>query len=301
MEAFATAVEPSGVSSTTAILLSITYTLLYVLPFYLLQSTRPTPTLDRDSPGVIRSRIRSVSITVILSNLLTFYVLITYGHYSVPNASHLLGLYPVSLSTLIRPLALTALLFLGPLYLTTIVHKSISPFRALKHLRTWQGTRNYIAGPLTEELLFRSAIIPLHILANYSSRSLILLTPLYFGIAHIHHLYEFRLTHPSAPVAAVLARTLFQFAFTTVFGWYASFVFLRTGCVWSVVLVHAFCNWMGFPKLWGKVRVWDEKQGKLVDGGRTVVYYVLLVAGLASFIMALRSRWDLGGQALVKL
>ena len=43
-------------------------------------------------------------------------------------------------------------------------------------------------------------------------------------------------------------QVLFQFAFTTIFGWYATFVFLRTGHLSAAVVVHAFCNGMGFPR-----------------------------------------------------
>lgn len=43
-------------------------------------------------------------------------------------------------------------------------------------------------------------------------------------------------------------QVVFQGAFTTVFGWYAAFVFLRTGHLASAYVVHAFCNTMGFPR-----------------------------------------------------
>jgi len=43
------------------------------------------------------------------------------------------------------------------------------------------------------------------------------------------------------------AQVFFQSAYTTVFGWYATWLFLRTQSLASPVLVHAFCNWMGFP------------------------------------------------------
>ena len=81
----------------------------------------------------------------------------------------------------------------------------------------------------------------------------ILLTPLYFGIAHIHHFYEFTLTNQRTPLGPALAITLFQFSYTVIFGWYASFVFLRTGSLLAVVLCHSFCNWMGLPRVWGRV------------------------------------------------
>ncbi|MCJ1318291.1 hypothetical protein MMC15_003619 [Xylographa vitiligo] len=116
---------------------------------------------------------------------------------------------------------------------------------------------NNYQGPFTEELLFRSLLLPLALLSqpnpSASKPRLILLTPLYFSIAHIHHLYEFKLAHPRTPLLPTLLMTLFQFSYTTIFGWYAAFVFLRTGSLGSVVLCHAFCNWMGLPRLWGKV------------------------------------------------
>jgi len=47
---------------------------------------------------------------------------------------------------------------------------------------------------------------------------------------------------------------LFQFAFTSVFGWYATWVFLSTRSLWAPVAVHAFCNWLGLPDVRRMVR-----------------------------------------------
>lgn len=44
-----------------------------------------------------------------------------------------------------------------------------------------------------------------------------------------------------------LLQVFFQFAYTTVFGWYATHIFLSTGHLAAAVAVHTFCNWMGFP------------------------------------------------------
>ena len=40
---------------------------------------------------------------------------------------------------------------------------------------------------------------------------------------------------------------MFQFTYTTVFGMYSSYLFVRTGHFTAPFLVHAFCNFMGFP------------------------------------------------------
>lgn len=143
-------------------------------------------------------------------------------------------------------------------------------------------------------------IIPLHVLAHFSGKQIIFLTPLYFGIAHIHHLYEFRLTHPQTPLLLAVLRSLFQFTYTSLFGFFAAFVFLRTGNVYSAILAHTFCNWMGLPRLYGRVGVEaGEPIGPPVAGNKnddddapryqskgimwTATYYMLLVAGAVGF------------------
>jgi prenyl protein peptidase len=94
----------------------------------------------------------------------------------------------------------------------------------------------------------------------------------HFRQAHIHHAYEFYLNHPDA-ISAMVVRTLFQFAYTTLFGWFATFVFLRTGSVWVVIATHSFCNFMGVPHL------------GLVDGPRwrSVIYIACLFGGAWGF------------------
>lgn len=82
---------------------------------------------------------------------------------------------------------------------------------------------------------------------------LTVLPPLYFGIAHIHHFYEFRLTHPSVPLVSAVVRSALQLAYTTLFGAYASYLFLKTGSLPAVIILHVFCNWVGLPRLWGRV------------------------------------------------
>lgn len=160
-------------------------------------------------------------------------------------------------------------------------------------------------GPATEELLFRSLLIPLHLLAKVPPKDIVFFTPLYFGIAHVHHFYEFKLTHPHTPIPPALFRSLFQFTYTTVFGWYAAFVFLRTGSLIAVILAHSFCNWCGLPRLWGRVEA-GEPVGPPISHGKedpvvpnahvaddqlgvgwTVAYYVLLFTGAWAFYIGL--------------
>lgn len=125
------------------------------------------------------------------------------------------------------------------------------------------------------------------VLANTPVRTTIFVSPLIFGLAHAHHFYEFRLSHPHTPLVVQLARSVLQLSYTTLFGAYATFIFLRTGSLLAVFVVHAFCNWMGLPRLWGWVGEWrrtgtGDEWERRVDGIvviKTLIYYLLLVGG----------------------
>lgn len=283
---------PPPFTASTAYLLLALYALIYFIPFYLSPTTRPSPTLSRDAPSVIRARIRSVSLSCAICTLTTSLILSRYASLSPSAIFHLLGVYPLALIPAVKILFLTALLFLGPLYSYFIVEKGYKQWSTLLPLREtvteWTDYRNYIAGPITEEILFRSSSLPPLLLSQAPLSSTLFLSPLIFGLSHIHHFYEFRLTHPAVPVSASLLRSVFQLGYTTLFGSYANFLYLRTGSLLGVCAVHAFCNCMGLPQVWG--RVTDENGDKKINRLWTVGYYVLLVAGAWSWY---RNLWGL--------
>ncbi|KAJ5238321.1 CAAX amino terminal protease [Penicillium chermesinum] len=270
--------EPS-LSVHTVALFSVALTLVYVLPFYLSPTTRPTPTLSRDAPSVIRARIRAVTGSCIIASLVVLWLATEEGNTSFAAAVMLLGWWPISVADIARCVLLTAVLFLGPLFERGIVEGEWRLWfrrnKLYESLSGWIGWRNYVA--------------------------VIFIAPLYFGIAHIHHFYEFRLTHPDTPALMALLRSLFQFGYTTIFGWYATFLYLRTGSLWAVILVHSFCNWCGLPRFWGRVEPGEPlgpplkrarqeaevKAGIVMDDklhvGWTVSYYTLLVLGALLF------------------
>ncbi|KAI0440844.1 CaaX protease [Xylaria telfairii] len=280
-------------------LTQVIYTLFYVVPFYLSATTRPSRTLSRDAPSVIRARVASVSLTCVVCSLITFVILTSQGRATNGEALHSMGYWPLGLAEAGRSLLLTAILFSGPLYETLIVDGewrrwfSLQPVSGL--FSEWIRWRNIVAGPFTEEVLFRSASVPLMLIAQTSVARTIFLSPVIFGLAHFHHFYEFRVTHPHEPVVMGLLRSLLQLSYTSLFGAYATFLFLRTGSLLAIFVVHAFCNIMGLPRFWGRVEPEsnDEDAGGNDDrdGGKaglkrpkasilwSVIYYVLLVGG----------------------
>ncbi|OPL32956.1 caax 2-like prenyl protease, partial [Mytilus galloprovincialis] len=69
---------------------------------------------------------------------------------------------------------------------------------------------------------------------------------LFFGVAHVHHMIE-KVTTGGLDVKTACKQSLFQLTYTTLFGIYSAFLFLRTGHLIAPVIAHAFCNHMGFP------------------------------------------------------
>jgi prenyl protein peptidase len=111
----------------------------------------------------------------------------------------------------------------------------------------WITIRNYVAAPIVEEWVFRSCTIAL-MKKTFTTSSIVFLSPISFGVAHLHHGYQ-RYKELGADRNALqraILMSLFQFAYTTLFGFYAAFALLESGIMTSI-LIHMFCNYMGFP------------------------------------------------------
>lgn len=140
-----------------------------------------------------------------------------------------------------------------------------------------------IQGPVTEECLFRSAAVPLLLLSKMSLIKIVFLTPLVFGAAHLYHFYESRITSPNTPLSIAVVRAIVQLVYTTIFGAYATFLYLRTGSLLAVILVHAMCNALGIRFIWGYAQPYwmplRAQESRLILLKWTVPYYCLLIGG----------------------
>lgn len=82
-------------------------------------------------------------------------------------------------------------------------------------------------------------------LQGFTPKVLVFVTPLFFGLCHLHHGWGMVQCYGwSVRIAAIC---FLQFLYTTVFGWYASWLFISTGSTVAAVLVHSLCNVMGLP------------------------------------------------------
>lgn len=200
---------------------------------------------ERNTPVRIKQRWISVAITCVCSFLICLYLYQPFPSYlavleDIGFRLNLVEQLVYSLTSLLSIL----ILFFGPLYAEATRKDQTKPFQHYidiwedikkGDLQTW---RNVIIGPVAEEFVFRGCMCSLLLGAGWTPLATIVGSPLLFGLAHFHHL---AIKHP--------AEVVFQFAYTTLFGWIAAYYFVRTRYVLGAVLAHMFCNATGLPDL----------------------------------------------------
>lgn len=310
--------SPAFAASSASVL-----TLCYVGGLYVSTTTRigrakseEGKLLTKDDPVVVRSRLRAAGAATLVSlaATVTFIRRTAFGAQStvfgflaalrlvgfplpVPSvlnsnvfplqpSATLYGLHHVLPSVLI-PVALTSILFLGPLTVSALDgalpgQRNAKPIGAAvrEKLDNVWAVRNYVVGPLTEEVVFRGCIVALHALAGFNKTFLIFATPLYFGFAHLHHAYEGYVSGGRSRDAAKSSalKSIAQFTYTSVFGWYANFLLLRTNSLFAPFAAHVYCNIMGLP---------DPVDDAQRHPRYRSLIYATHIAGLAAFAVSL--------------
>lgn len=135
--------------------------------------------------------------------------------------------------------------------------------------------RNHVVAPLSEEFTFRACMLPL-LLQTYRPLQAILITPVFFGIAHLHHIVE--RYRAGMPVKTICIMSALQVMYTSIFGMYSAYLFARTGHFVAPFVAHAFCNHMGFPDI---QEVLNQPQP------RKQILLALYVVGFVSWIVLL--------------
>jgi len=228
-----------------ALLLSCTYVgSLYVAP----------EKYGRDHPITIKHRFMRVSVASMLSCIISYMsssVCVQQQQQQPGDDGALcaslfawIGIRTEAwIPAVVAPIILLSVLFTGPISTMCIDGTATSLISFdVKDVKFW---RNYIVAPLSEELVFRGCMLPI-LVPSFGKVTSILIGPLFFGIAHIHHAYE-QYRNRFYTVRQIAIQTVFQTFYTTIFGILSSYIFLRTGHLLSAFLSHAFCNVMGFP------------------------------------------------------
>lgn len=123
---------------------------------------------------MIKARSRAVGLTCIVCTAITVAVLVVKDGATAYDVLRLLGLYPVRVIDVFKCILLVCILYLGPFFEDGIVEGNWTSYYSLRELKAavwddWQGLRNIVIGPASEELVFRSLVIPLFLLAQVSA------------------------------------------------------------------------------------------------------------------------------------
>ncbi|KAF6205522.1 hypothetical protein GE061_019695 [Apolygus lucorum] len=251
----------------------LTLSVAYVCSLYVWSSP-----LNRDHPSTIKRRLVSVSVMGVVSPIFTYYC-VSEELLAKHSLWDLLGMrWPGMLAASAVPLLLTMFLFLGPLVVKTQSESLAAlaePSYWVENLTSIYWLRDHIIAPLSEELTFRASLLPL-LVQCVSPVKAVFISPMFFGVAHLHHI--FGQVQSGVPFKRAALISGFQFSYTTLFGAYSAFLFLRTGHFVAPFLAHAFCNFMGFPDF-GEVLSYSEPKRSLTFG--------LFVAGFVSWCFLL--------------
>lgn len=148
----------------------------------------------------------------------------------------------LKIKDIVWPLIITVTIFLGPI-VDDLISKRISQvWRNRPH--TSMILRNWIVGPIVEEIVFRC--INCTLLSNdFPTHYNIIVSGLLFGAAHLHPQI---MQHVFIDMERqLLVDSLWQFIMTSAFGMYVASIFMKTRSLWPAAAVHIFCNLMGAP------------------------------------------------------
>ncbi|XP_029925374.1 CAAX prenyl protease 2-like isoform X2 [Myripristis murdjan] len=204
---------------------------LYVGSLYVWRSSLP-----RDHPSMIKLRC----ISVLLVSALSPAVVKAWTHWAdVRVSASVLELMGVRLEGLIPaatlPLLLTMVFYLGPLVHSAMDNPKgfMGELQSVLDVQSWKlcvgdvmWLRNQVVAPVTEELVFRGAMLPMLVPCTGPTAA-IFIAPLFFGVAHFHHIIEQRRLQKDR------MSTILQVA----------------GHVVGPVLCHSFCNSQGLPDI----------------------------------------------------
>lgn len=135
-------------------------------------------------------------------------------------------------------------------------------------LLTWVMFRNLVIAPVAEEYVFRGLFMAALSHAGFSSPVAIAIPPLCFGAAHLHFHFD----------GKAFGQLALQLGYTSIFGLYSGLLFAATSSIYPPIVVHAFCNFMGFPDF-----------PYLFDHPRKSLIVSVLFAGVAIFVLSFSS------------
>lgn len=173
----------------------------------------------------------------------------------------------------VSPILLVSLVYLGPLVHYITLKQSLFPELSAGERRDI-GFRNFVVAPFAEEFVFRACLVPI-LTPCIGELCTVLLCPLFFSLAHLHHIVEWA-QNGGNNLANVLLGLFAQVGYTSVFGIFSAFLFVRSGHLVSPVLAHSYCNLLGLPPL-----------DMIPSHSHPRAMFTIYVLGLVTFVLLL--------------
>ena len=200
--------------------------------------------LPRNHPVTVRRRI-SVAIVMCGAGPSLLLLLLHFSEsLSLPIFVSLLGIrWNGLLAAAIFPCVLVLILYTGNLVQLVLEGQS---WRNVTSKRKDLILRDYIVAPFAEELIFRACMLTV-LSPAFGDYRAIMVCPVFFGLAHLHHLIEWYRVKDGITFSQACLSVLLQVGYTSVFGLFSAFIFVRTQHLTGIVLAHSLCNVMGLP------------------------------------------------------
>eukprot|EP01062_Namystynia_karyoxenos_P002198 TRINITY_DN10778_c0_g1_i1.p1 TRINITY_DN10778_c0_g1~~TRINITY_DN10778_c0_g1_i1.p1 ORF type:complete len:342 (+),score=70.35 TRINITY_DN10778_c0_g1_i1:95-1027(+) len=114
--------------------------------------------------------------------------------------------------------------------------------------RRWVALRNYVIGPVAEEVIFRACCCYFLFFGGAVGGAGLCMTvsAFLFALAHVHHLFRM-ITADGRSMAEGLAMVAGGLIVHSVFALFSTFLYIRTGSLTAAVIAHSYCNWLGPP------------------------------------------------------
>ena len=264
----------STLSLTGGIISCLCLAVMFVGALYLVPTNKP-----RDDPVTIRWRILATSLVSLVA---PFYMLLWADTNSSEQGNELHHVLGIKLDGII-PATLYPLLLVSVLYCGVWIHTLMASLvkgafkNSINVFTEFQidiSLRNYLIAPFVEEFVFRACMLPM-LTASMGMTIGVLVCPLFFGVAHVHHLVEWYRWRRHSFTDALIVTTV-QLCYTSLFGLYTAFLFVRTGHLISPVISHVYCNIMGLPDI-----------DAIIRSKYSTALWVIYVLSLLSFFILL--------------
>ena len=248
--------------------------ILFVISLYVVD-----PGLPRNHPLTVRRRICAISAVCFIAPATLYLWMQRFERISMMTFLSMLGLRWNGLLTAVcYPFLLVMILYSGLIFQCWIEGDNsifYLPIRQRKDI----VLRNYLVAPLAEELIFRACMIP--VLRPTVGDWAVFISPLFFGLAHVHHLIDWYRLENGVSFRQACLTIIFQMCYTSIFGLFAGFLFVRTRHLISLIVCHSVCNIMGVPPIESAV----QHQNKYA----ILTVYIVGIVGFFSLLFPMTS------------